>query len=81
MEDTDHNKSKDSHNGEQQDQIYKVEKVVGKRVRKYGKSKPRTEYQIKWIGWGPEWNQWVAKSDCAGAAELIKEFETMQTAP
>ena len=81
MEDTDHSKSKNLHNGEQQDQIYEVERVVGKRVRRYGKGKPITEYQIKWIGWGPEWNQWVAKSDCAGAAELIKEFETMQTAP
>ena len=78
MEETDLSKSKDTYKEQQRGEIYEVKRIVGKRLRKYGRSKPRTEYRVKWIGWGPEWNQWIGEDDCARATELIKEFEISQ---
>lgn len=48
------NKSKDIHNGIQAKEVYKVKQILGKRLRKYGRSKPRTKYRVKWVGWGPK---------------------------
>ena len=57
---------------------YEVEQILSKRSQKYGWGKSRIEYRVKWLGWGPELNQWIPEEDCAGAAELVKEFERKQ---
>lgn len=43
-------KSKEAHNGTQSEEVYEVEQILDKRLRKYGKSRPRTEYRVKWVG-------------------------------
>ena len=32
-----------------------VEKLAGRRKRRYGRGKPMIEYLVRWKGWGPEW--------------------------
>ena len=59
---------------------YEVEQILDKRIRRYGRSKPKVEYRVKWLGWGPKWNQWVPEKDCAGSRELISKFEKGQDA-
>ena len=31
-------------------------------------------YKVKWLGWGPEYNQWLPEEDFDRAANLIEEF-------
>ena len=76
MEET---REKASDNGTNLSNSYKVEQIVGKRVRRYSKSKPRTKYQVKWMGWRPEWNEWISEEDCTGATRLVDEFKNCQT--
>ena len=66
--------------GSNANKVYEVERVVSKRRQRYRRSEPRTEYQVKWVGWGSEWNQWISEEDCAGAPELIREYELSQRA-
>lgn len=58
---------------------YKVKRIVNKRIRKYGRGRPKTKYRVKWLGWGPEWNQGIGEEHCAGAPKLIREFKQRQS--
>ena len=51
-----------------------IEKIVDKRQIKYGKSKPVTEYRVKWKGYGPEWNEWYPEDLLDNARDLIKGY-------
>ena len=33
---------------------YEVKRIVNKRICKYSRGRPKTEYWVKWLGWGPE---------------------------
>jgi len=48
---------------------WEIEKLLGKRKRK-GKH----EYLVRWVGWPPEYDQWVADEDLH-AEELVKAYE------
>ena len=57
---------------------YEVERIIGKRTRKYGRGQAKTEYRVKWLSWRLKWNQWIAEEDCAGSKKLIEEFKKRQ---
>lgn len=53
---------------------YLVEKILDKKVRRIGRSRNMyTFYRVKWMGWGPEHNQWVRAEDIDD--DLIKDYE------
>ena len=56
---------------EEEEGEYTVEKVVGKRINKDG----RTEYLLKWLGWGDGDNSWQFEENLLNCIDLIEEFE------
>ena len=54
---------------------YEVEKLVKKRVRKYGRT-PVTQYMVRWLGYGPEYDEWRSISALSDCLELVEQFET-----
>jgi hypothetical protein len=35
------------------------------------------QYQVRWLGWGPEWDQWYDLDKLGNAKELVEEYERM----
>ena len=54
---------------------WEVEKIIGKRQRR-----GKTDYLVRWLGWGPEHDQWLTPHQAVGCEELIEEFEANQSA-
>jgi hypothetical protein len=53
---------------------YTIEKIIGKRYRKYGKN-ARIEYLVKWLGVGSEEAQWLPLSRLERAQTAVLEWE------
>ncbi|OCL02921.1 hypothetical protein AOQ84DRAFT_303776 [Glonium stellatum] len=51
---------------------YRVERLLDRRARRYGRSKEKTQYLVKWLGYGQEENTWVNEEDIH--EDLIKEY-------
>lgn len=58
------------------DDNYEIERILDVR-----QSRGRTEYLIKWKGYGDEHNVWYDKEDLPRAQRLIKEFHKSQQGP
>ena len=56
-------------------QLYEVEKMVDKRVRKYNKTNV-VQYLIKWLKYGPKHNQWKKNSTFDNCIDLAEKYET-----
>jgi hypothetical protein len=54
---------------EDQTEEWEVERILGKR-----KTRGTTEYRVRWVGWPPEYDQWVDAVDIH-ATDLINEYE------
>ena len=48
-----------------------VEEIVDKVKNKEG-----VWYQVKWTGWGKEYNQWVPDKDLDGAREMVQAYDS-----
>ena len=55
-------------------QSYEVEKQVDKRIRKYGRT-PVTQYLVRWLGYGPEYDEWRSISALENSMELVEQYE------
>lgn len=53
---------------------WEIERIIDKRIRKSGKKKI-TEYQIRWLGYGPEHDMWYTPAQLENSMELIEAFE------
>ena len=58
-------------------QSYEVEKLVGKRLRRY-KRTTVTQYLVRWVGYGPEYDEWRSLSALDNCLELVEEYEANQ---
>jgi hypothetical protein len=56
-------------------QSWEIEKIVDKRMRKYGRGKPQVEYLVRWKGFGPAYDQWYPVNLLDKAAELVRDYE------
>ena len=56
---------------------YVVERILDKRIRKFGRTTV-TQYMVKWLGWGPEYNEWRSLSYLDNCLELVEEYEERQ---
>jgi len=57
-------------------QYYEVEKVINRRKRRYGRGPLKTEYLLRWKGYGPEWDTWKGKDDL-DCTELVEEYDNL----
>ena len=55
-------------------QSWEIEKLLNKRTRTR-KGKKIVQYQVRWLGWGPEWDQWYDLDKLDNAKELVEEYE------
>jgi len=61
--------------GPEGDPEWEIEAIVNRRISKRGRKK-KTEYLVRWKGYGPEWDSWYAEDDLANAQESIANFES-----
>ena len=58
---------------------WEVERILNKRVIRKGRGWA-TQYLIRWLGYGPEFDQWYNQKDLANSADLIQQYENAMTA-
>ena len=61
--------------GPEGDPEWEIEAIVNKKISKRGQRK-KTEYLVRWKGYGPEWDSWSAEDDLPNAQESIADFES-----
>ena len=54
--------------------FYTMEKIIDKRLKKFGRITV-TQYMVKWLGYGPEYNEWRSLSYLNNCLELVEEYE------
>ena len=52
---------------------YEVERVLDNRKVKRGKS-TKTEFLVKWLGYGPEHNTWEPEKNLTNCKEILEEY-------
>jgi len=57
------------------DPEWEIEAIVNKRTSRRGR-KRKTEYLVRWKGYGPEWDPWYAEDDLPNAQEPIADYES-----
>jgi len=53
--------------------IFEVEAILKHRERKF-RNRERTQYRIKWKGYGDEHNTWEPAENLSGSAELVAKY-------
>lgn len=56
---------------------WEVEKIVGKQTAISDAKKVMT-YQVRWLGYGPEYDEWRNVAKLANCKDLVAESETRQ---
>ena len=52
---------------------YEIERLLDRRVTKKGQGQS-VEYLVRWKGWGPEWDQWMALKNLGNAQEMVDDY-------
>jgi hypothetical protein len=68
----------DDHDIDEEWKSFSIEKLLDRRLRRYGRGKKIIEYLVKWTGYGPEFNEWYGEDLLDNAVELMLEYETRQ---
>lgn len=51
-----------------------IERIVAERLRKSGARRIK-EYKVRWLGFGPEWDEWKTRHGLRNAPRILKEWE------
>ena len=60
--------------GPESEPEWEIDAIVGKRTSKKGRKK-KTEFLVRWKGYGPEWDSWYADDDLPNARQVIADYE------
>ena len=63
--------------------IYKMKKIVAKRIVRIERKKRRkthSKFKIKWIEWSDHHNKWMKRNELINCKKLLIEFEIVQEA-
>eukprot|EP00877_Chromochloris_zofingiensis_P003160 jgi/Chrzof1/12845/Cz07g09130.t1 len=52
---------------------YEVEDIIEYAWKGKGRARKRW-YYVKWVGYGPEWNEWIPEENLANSADILQEF-------
>ena len=55
---------------------FRIETLIDRRLRRYGRGKKIIEYLVKWKGYGPEFNEWYGEDLLDNAVDLMLEYES-----
>ena len=66
------------HDIDQEWKSFYIEKLLDRRLRRYGRGKKIIEYLVKWTGYGSEFNEWYGEDLLDNAVELMLEYEIRQ---
>ncbi|QRV94990.1 Retrovirus-related Pol polyprotein from transposon [Ceratobasidium sp. AG-Ba] len=64
---------------EEDNDVYEVEKIVDEGWQKKGRRKVHI-YRIRWVGYGPEEDQWITANKLRNAPDVLKDWESSRTA-
>ena len=56
------------------DEQWEIEEIVDRVGGRKG-----VRYKVKWLGWGPEYNQWLPEEEFERASSLVREFENARS--
>lgn len=56
------------------DFYYKVERVIDHRWRRIGRSKPKLEFLVKWLGYAHEHDTWEPEINLETASEYVQQY-------
>lgn len=59
--------------GENQEGEFEVEAILAAEVRGRGRNR-QIHYLVKWVGYGPDQNEWVPKANMEGARDLVEQW-------
>lgn len=59
--------------GEAQEGEFEVEAILGAQMRGRGRGR-ELHYLVKWLGYGPDQNEWLPRSSMEGSCELVEDF-------
>jgi hypothetical protein len=65
--------------GPEGDPEWNIEVIVRKRAARRDRKK-RTEYLVRWKGYGPEWDSWYAEDELRNAGQSIVDYESSSLA-
>ena len=55
---------------------WEIEKLIQKRKIRRGRGWS-TQYLVRWLGYGPEFDEWIPEHGLGNASRLTQEFEAM----
>lgn len=56
-----------------------IEHIVAKRLRKSG-NRHIKEYKVRWLGFGPEWDEWKTRHGLRNAPKVLEQWESSRGA-
>jgi hypothetical protein len=57
------------------DPEWEIDTIVNKRTSRKGRKK-KTEYLVRWKGYGPEWDSWYTEDELPNAKEAMTDYES-----
>jgi hypothetical protein len=54
---------------------WEIESLLDRRTKRLAHGKTKTEYLVRWKGYGPEYDKWYKKELLDGATELVREYD------
>ena len=54
---------------------YEIEKIVSEKIRKAPRGRKIMLYKVRWVGYGPEYDEWLTKKRLRNAPMILRDWE------